>query len=241
MLCKVDLWVTQLALSHQMIPMRLVCSFFISQLSSHHQPQLFLIMTSSIFLFIPCPPFSIAPFSPHYLTPFLQACHVKLHWLFPFLVSSIICERSVGRREQQVQAEQRWRKIRVGALSCWALMNQLSDTSPSPILLNEEEESQSNGSLFISLTLLPWVFVCEHVDTAVQDGDKVRRRWGIETVKVLIKVSDTLDCEMFILAWCVSLLSVREIMRRERKRRCCTDLSCSTEVLPQRSKKSRSA
>lgn len=67
----------------------------------------------------------------------------------------------------------------------------------SLILLNEEERSQSNGSLFIlfiSLTLLPWVFGCECVDRAVLEietgGDEIET----ETMKFHIKISNTLDC-----------------------------------------------
>lgn len=62
----------------------------------------------------------------------------------------------------------------------------------SLILPNEEEKSQTNGSLFIlliSLTLLTLVSVCECVDTAATEKDNTRKRRK-ETIKFhIIKIS----------------------------------------------------
>lgn len=69
----------------------------------------------------------------------------------------------------------------------------------SLILPNEEERSRSSGSLFIlfiSLTLLPWVFVCECVDRATLqiDKDKKRLKWRLWSSTPKSNTPDCVKC-----------------------------------------------
>lgn len=91
-----------------------------------------------------------------------------------------------GKREWEAVSPGRAEQGRSGPRLCPAEGWWTSSLTPtqSLILPNEEERSQSNGSLFIlfiSLTLLPWVFVCECVDRATLqiDKDKKRLKWRL--------------------------------------------------------------
>lgn len=91
-----------------------------------------------------------------------------------------------GKREWEAASPGRAEQGRSGPGLCPAEGWWTSSLTPtqSLILPNEEERSRSNRSLFIlfiSLALLPWVFVCECVDRATLqiDKDGKRLKWRL--------------------------------------------------------------
>lgn len=153
-------------------------------------------------------------------------------------MASIICERCAGRgssKSRQRKAEQG----RLGLGFCPAEGWWTSSLTPtqSLILPNEEEESQSIGSLFILFISLHCstslcVQVCGHGHDRDKDRKRWKRRWQNFTSKyqtILIVQKDPFCMICIFLGINATFYIFYSMSDRTRKRKCFSDLFCSAE------------